>query len=499
MTGRTYSVALAQDVHEALVAHLLRDDGQEDLCFAVWYPSKGATRTTALLVHPILPLDGERRVHGNASFLPPYFARAISEAMRLKGGLAFLHSHGGPRWQDMSLDDVHAEQSHAAQAQAATGLPFVGLTLGTDGAWSARFWPKTAPRTYTRNWCESVRVVGQRLTITWHPLLRPAPAFRTALKRTTSAWGNERQAEIARLRIGIIGAGSVGSMIAEALVRTGVERVDLIDFDAVEEHNLDRLLHANEGDIGRAKVQVLADALRRSATAGAPQIQAIEWSIVEEQGYRAALDCDVLFSCVDRPWPRSVMNHIAYAHLIPVVDGGIRVTLTRRGMLKGADWRAHVAAPGRRCLECVGQYNAGDVSVERDGYFDDPSYIEGLPADHGLRANENVFGFSMASASLEILQFLMMVVAPLGISSPGAQLYHFVPGMMDPPDTRACQDNCSYPPLAGHGDTMGLVVTGRHPVAERARALRQRTATPQPTESHGRFWDRVVALARRLF
>ena len=53
-----------------------------------------------------------------------------------------LHSHLGPGWQDVSEDDVVAERGRAALALAGTELPLVGLTLGTDGAWSARFWPR---------------------------------------------------------------------------------------------------------------------------------------------------------------------------------------------------------------------------------------------------------------------------------------------------------------------------------------------------------------------
>jgi len=491
MSRRRYSTAMTQATHDALAAHLLRDDHQEDVAFAIWYPSEGAERTTALIAGVILPAEGDRLVHGNASFLPPYVERALAEAMAAGGGVAFLHSHGGPGWQGMSNDDVAAEQSLAAQARAATGLPLVGLTVGTDGAWSARFWVKTAPRTYVRAWCENVRVVGQQLRITWHPSLRPTPHFRRSLERTISSWGREAQADLARLHVGIIGAGSVGSMVAEALARTGLQRLRLLDFDAVEERNLDRLLHATPVDIGRAKVVVLAEALAQSATANDFDIEAFEWSVVEEEGFRRALDCDVLFSCVDRPWPRSAMNLIAYAHLIPVVDGGIQVGVTRRQTLKRADWRAHVAAPMRRCLECLGQYDPALVATERDGYLDDPTYIDGLPTDHPLRANENVFAFSMAAASLEVLQFLTMVIAPMGVASPGAQNYHFVPGNLDSPDFRTCDENCVYPRFIARGDTTGITATAEHAVAEQRRAERAAAATSDSSKRSlsRRLWE----------
>lgn len=413
----------------------------------------------------------------------------------MRGGLAFLHSHPGPGWQDMSRDDIAAERGHAASARAATGLPFVGLTLGSDGAWSARFWEKTAPKTYERRWCENVRVVGRKLAITWHPVLRPVPQFRASLLRTISAWGAGVQADFARLHIGVIGAGSVGSMVGEALVRTGNEHLDLLDFDSVEQKNLDRLLHATETDIGKAKVDVLAQGLRKGATGSNVEIQPFEWSLVEEEGFLQALDCDVLFSCVDRPWPRSAMNLIAYAHLIPVVDGGIQVAVTKHATLKSADWRAHIACPMRRCLECIGQYNGADVSVERDGYYDDPVYIAGLPKEHPIRANENVFAFSMSVASLEVLQLLTMVVAPRGVTSPGAQLYHFVPGIMDEPEFGACKETCIYPDYTARGDTTGLIVTAKHDRAEAARTARVQTPAPvrNPPPS---AWARLRALFR---
>ncbi len=475
MSRATHSVALAATTHEKLARHLLRADGQEDLCFALWFPSNGRSRVTALLWRPILPKNGERLVHGNASFLPGFFERALGDAIQAGARLAFIHSHPGPGWQGMSKDDVKAELGIAAATFAATGLPLVGLTLGNDGAWSARFWEKAAPRTYERRWCTTVRVVGERLAVTFADKLMPPPRLGAEIERTVSAWGEETQASLARLRVGIVGAGSVGTIVAEALARMGVTHIVLIDFDSVEFVNLDRLLHATSADakLHRPKVACLGTALRRSSTAYRFEVDEIDRSIVEEDGFRAALDCDLLFSCVDRPWPRSALNFIAYAHLIPVVDGGIAIETTKDRKLRRADWRAHIAGPDHRCLECLGQYDPGLVGVEREGLLDDPRYIRGLPENHPVRRNENVFAFSLATASLEVLQMLMMIIAPMGMANAGAQMYHFVPGIFDEPDFRICNEGCPYPELEARGDSTGLIVTGFHGAAEEARRKRR--------------------------
>lgn len=502
---------MTKETNGLLQQHLARSDGQEDICFALWRPSRGSERTTAVVADPILPEEGERNVHGNASFNGRYLARAATIAANAGAGLVLLHAHPrGTGWQGMSPDDINAEQGSAARVKTMTGMPLVGLTLATaDGSWSARFWEKTGPHLWERRHCELVKVVGPRLRATFHPRLRPAPAFREELTRTVSAWGDQTQAALARLRIGVIGLGSVGSIIAETLARMGIQHIRLIDFDAIERLNLDRVLHAHSADVLQelAKVQLARRALLASATAADPRIDALEWSVVEEEGFRTALDCDVLFSCVDRPWPRAVLNLIAYAHLIPVVDGGIVVSRTKHGRMRGADWRAHIAAPGRACLECLGQYNPGLVQMEREGRLDDPSYIEHLAKDDPVRRNENVFAFSLGCASLEIAQFISMAVAPAGIADYGAQMYHLAPGTLDH-DQRTCEARCLYAgPLQASGETSGIVVTARHPLAEAARRHRQTASTPVepaistsdgPTRRWSGFTRVVQMFANRL-
>src|SRR5690242_10965738 len=113
MPKEELSVAMSETVDAALQQHLLKDDGQEDLLFALWTPSYGDSRLIALLHTPIYPIEGDRQRHGNASFNPQYFERVCALATKESYGIAFLHSHPWPGWQDMSEDDIRAEQRMA--------------------------------------------------------------------------------------------------------------------------------------------------------------------------------------------------------------------------------------------------------------------------------------------------------------------------------------------------------------------------------------------------
>jgi hypothetical protein len=284
------------------------------------------------------------------------------------------------------------------------------------------------------------------------------------------------QSKLARLKVGVIGSGSVGSIVLEGLARMGVQSVTVVDFDDVEEHNQDRCLHMRPSDVGLAKIDVIARELPDSATAARFDFNTILASVCEDVGYRAALDCDVLFSCVDRPWARAVLNFIAYAHLVPVIDGGIAVSRTPMRTMRSADWRAHTVGPGRRCLTCLGQYVPADVQTEREGRLDDSTYIEGLHDGHPLRANENVFAFSLAVGSLELLQLIALVIAPAGLGARWAQTFHYPVGVLDV-DSRPCDAGCTFPTLLARGEAAGLPGTGHHHVADLVRARLEKRRT----------------------
>jgi tRNA A37 threonylcarbamoyladenosine dehydratase len=63
-------------------------------------------------------------------------------------------------------------------------------------------------------------------------------------------------------RVCVIGIGGVGSWAAEALARSAIGRITLIDLDHVAESNINRQLHALDATLGMAKVQVMAERIR---------------------------------------------------------------------------------------------------------------------------------------------------------------------------------------------------------------------------------------------
>lgn len=473
---KKYSVVLTEEIHQNLFDHLIRDDEQEDLCFATYIPSEGIGRSTGILSKIILPEEDERIVQGNVGFLPKYFERVMRIATERKEGITLLHSHLGPGWQGMSKDDVIAETRIAPAVMAVTNLPLLGLTLGTDGSWSARFWIKDSnqKRKYNRNWCENVRIVGKALSVTFNDQILP-PNFDTKKQlRTISAWGKCTQENLSRLRIGIVGLGSVGSIVAEILARTGISNFTLIDFDSVEEKNLDRLTNVFKEDIGKAKVDAVKRGIERSGTSPNISVDRCEYSICEKEGYQTALNCDLLFSCVDRPWARQVLNFIAYAHLIPVIDGGIMVRPNKHNNgIVGADWKAQTIGNKRACMECLGQYSSENAVLEKQGLLDDPSYFKGLEKLAFLNAHENVFAFSSHLASMEVLQMLSLFIAPSGISDVGQQMHHFVTGRTDVLEKLHCHENCYFPTAIGKGDYSGIEIYSQHKIAEAFRLSRK--------------------------
>ena len=203
MIADSTSVAMTAATEKALMSLLVREDSQEDLCLATYRPSTGATRTTALIREVIPPEDGDRFVHGNATVTGDYILKAADMAQKDECGLVLLHSHPGAiNWQFMSGPDHDTESSYAYLVREITGQPLVGMTLATgNDTWSARHWHVGTGNRINRDHCTNVRVIGERLAVSWNHELRPPPKSNERQVRSVSAWGEHCQTDLARRRV----------------------------------------------------------------------------------------------------------------------------------------------------------------------------------------------------------------------------------------------------------------------------------------------------------
>ena len=471
MTHRT-SVAMTAANEDALVRRLVRDDGQEDICLATYRPSTGLTRRTALIRAVVPPAPGDRLVHGNATVTADYILRGAEIAQQDGSGLILLHSHpGATRWQPMSPPDRECEASYANLVRELTGLPLVGMTLATrDRTWSARHWNIGVGRAVDCTHCTNVRVIGDVLALSWNDAVQPPPPSNRSQTRTVSAWGEERQSDLVRRRVLVVGAGSVGLDVVVRLAASGLHQLTVMDFDLVELRNLDRLIGAAPRDarLRRPKIHVARREATAAATSHAARIGVSDLSVCEPEGLELALDHDLVFSSVDRSWPRAVLNSMAYSDLIPVLDGGIAIDTFDTGDMRSATWRSHVVRPGRPCMSCNRQLDLGSVALEQQGLLDDPAYIHGL--EQGRRsANANVAPLSASVVASLLAQYVSFSVAPSGLGDPGPLQYvlstHHLERRND-----TTSPHCPVEAAEAIGDDR-VCLTGVHADAERKRHL----------------------------
>ena len=131
-----------------------------------------------------------------------------------------------------------------------------------------------------------------------HPGMNAADAAAERFQGVERLYGVGSLERLARAHVAVIGVGGVGSWAAEALARSGVGRLTLIDADEVCVSNTNRQLHALDGEFGKPKVGVIA--ARARAINPAIRLEAIERFLTPstlgellDRGYDAVLDaCD---------------------------------------------------------------------------------------------------------------------------------------------------------------------------------------------------------------
>ena len=83
------------------------------------------------------------------------------------------------------------------------------------------------------------------------------------LDRTKSLLGEDGIKKLQNASVTIVGVGGVGGEVAVLLARAGIGRLRLIDFDVVDETNINRQAVAYTNTVGKKKTDVLAEIIKK--------------------------------------------------------------------------------------------------------------------------------------------------------------------------------------------------------------------------------------------
>ena len=84
----------------------------------------------------------------------------------------------------------------------------------------------------------------------------------TKFSRLEKVIGKENINKLKSKSVLILGCGGVGGYVCEALARSGIGTLILVDFDTITESNINRLIIALRSTIGKLKVDVLKDRVK---------------------------------------------------------------------------------------------------------------------------------------------------------------------------------------------------------------------------------------------
>lgn len=134
-------------------------------------------------------------------------------------------------------------------------------------------------------------------------------------------YGQNGLARLQASHICIIGIGGVGSWAAEAIARNAVGTITLIDLDNIAESNVNRQLHAVEGEFGKAKVTAMAERIRLiNPTANVIEIE--DFVTVENVNVMLVANYSGVIDCIDDAKAKMAIAAFCKQKEIPLVIVG---------------------------------------------------------------------------------------------------------------------------------------------------------------------------------
>ncbi len=134
-------------------------------------------------------------------------------------------------------------------------------------------------------------------------------------------YGDAEAEKIRQANVCVIGVGGVGCWIAEAVARCGIGKITLIDWDDICLTNSNRQIHAMNGTVGKAKVDVMAERIKLIS----PECEVVavrEFFTQDNYEEMLAPNYDYVFDAIDNVRAKCIIISECQKRGIPVIVSG---------------------------------------------------------------------------------------------------------------------------------------------------------------------------------
>ncbi|HEY0842084.1 ThiF family adenylyltransferase [Methylotenera sp.] len=178
--------------------------------------------------------------------------------------------------------------------------------------------------------------------------------------------GEQSDEIFASAKIGFIGLGGGGSHIVQQFAHLGLGNFVLVDFDRIEDTNLNRLVGGTVRDVehNELKTTIAQRVIRQVNPDASIQVLNTTW----QESAKQLRDCDLIFGCLDSYHQRRDLEIFTRRYLIPYIDIGMDVhKINDNYYISG---QVILSLPGNLCMHCMKFLNEDRLTKEAKKYGD---------------------------------------------------------------------------------------------------------------------------------